>query len=148
MTPSTSLGAGHIELRSIEKRFGDFHAIRNLDLEVRSGELMALLGPSGCGKTTMLRMIAGLELPTAGRIELGGQLLNDTTAGIAVPPEQRGMGMVFQSYAVWPHMTVAENIDYPLRIRKIARDERSDRLARAVALVQLTGQERKYPHQL
>ena len=128
-----------IVLQAVEKRFGDFYAIRGLDLEVRSGELMTVLGPSGCGKTTMLRMIAGLELPTGGRIELGGQPLNDSAARIAVPPEERGMGMVFQSYAVWPHMTVAENIDYPLRIRKIARDERTDRLARAVALVQLTG---------
>ena len=137
-----------ILLSAIEKRFGDFLAIRSLDLDVRSGELMTLVGPSGCGKTTMLRMIAGLEMPTAGRIELGGRLLNDTAARVAVPPEQRGMGMVFQSYAVWPHMTVAENIDYPLRIRKIARHERDARLARVIALVHLAGQERKYPHQL
>jgi iron(III) transport system ATP-binding protein len=137
-----------IVLRAIEKRFGDFYAIRGLDLEVASGELMTVLGPSGCGKTTMLRMIAGLELPTSGRIELAGHVLNDTTARIAVPPEQRGMGMVFQSYAVWPHMTVAENVDYPLRIRKIARHEREERLARVMALVHLAGQERKYPHQL
>jgi iron(III) transport system ATP-binding protein len=148
MNPSPSHGAGHIVLRSIEKRFGDFQAIRSLDLEVRRGELMALLGPSGCGKTTMLRMIAGLELPSAGRIELGGQLLNDAGTGIAVPPDRRGMGMVFQSYAVWPHMDVAQNIDYPLRIRKVPRDERDARRARVIALVQLTGQERKYPHQL
>ena len=137
-----------IVLRAVEKRFGDFYAIRGLDLEVRGGELMTVLGPSGCGKTTMLRMIAGLELPTGGRIELGGRALNDAAARIAVPPEQRGMGMVFQSYAVWPHMTVAENIDYPLRIRKVARHEREERLARVVSLVHLDGQERKYPHQL
>jgi len=87
-------------------------------------------------------------VPSAGRIEVGGQLFNDAAAGIAVPPERRGMGMVFQSYAVWPHMTVAGNIDYPLRIRKVARDERDERLARVVALVQLAGQERKYPHEL
>jgi iron(III) transport system ATP-binding protein len=138
----------HLVLRSIEKRFGDFHAIRSLDLDVRRGELMALLGPSGCGKTTMLRMIAGLEAPSAGRIEVAGRLLDDPAAGIAVPPERRGIGMVFQSYAVWPHMTVAQNIDYPLRVRRMARAERDERLARAVALVQLAGQERKYPHQL
>jgi iron(III) transport system ATP-binding protein len=137
-----------IVLRSIEKRFGDFHAVRSLDLEVAEGELMTLLGPSGCGKTTTLRMIAGLETPTAGRIELAGRTINDTAAGIAVPPERRGIGMVFQSYAVWPHMTVARNIDYPLRIRNMARDERERRLARTVALVQLEGQEQKYPHQL
>jgi iron(III) transport system ATP-binding protein len=146
--PFTPLGAGHIVFRSIEKRFGDFPAIRSLDLEVKRGELLAVLGPSGCGKTTMLRIVAGLEAPSAGRIELGGEVLNDTAAGIAVPPERRGMGMVFQSYAVWPHMTAAENIDYPLRIRKVPREERDERLARVIALVQLAGQERKYPHQL
>ena len=138
----------HIVLRSIEKRFGDFHAIKRLDLDVEHGELMTLLGPSGCGKTTTLRMIAGLELPTSGRIELAGQVVNDAESRLAVPPERRGIGMVFQSYAVWPHMTVARNIDYPLRIRKMPRDEREGRLARALAIVQLAGQEQKYPHQL
>jgi iron(III) transport system ATP-binding protein len=138
----------HIVLRSIEKRFGDFHAVRSLDLDIEEGELMTLLGPSGCGKTTTLRMIAGLETPSAGRIELAGRVVNDTTAGVAVAPERRGIGMVFQSFAVWPHMTVARNIDYPLRIRKIAQDERERRLARIVTLVQLEGQEQKYPHQL
>ncbi|HEY6360428.1 MAG TPA: ABC transporter ATP-binding protein [Vicinamibacterales bacterium] len=137
-----------IILRSLEKRFGSFLAVSHLDLEVHEGELMTLLGPSGCGKTTTLRMIAGLEIPTAGRIELAGQTLNDTAAGIAVPPERRGMGMVFQSYAVWPHMTVARNIDYPLRIRKVARDERERRLARTLELVQLAGYADRYPHQL
>jgi iron(III) transport system ATP-binding protein len=138
----------HIVLRAIEKRFGDFQAVRSLDLEIVKGELMTLLGPSGCGKTTTLRMIAGLEMPSAGRIDLAGRALNDAAAGVAVPPERRGIGMVFQSYAVWPHMTVARNIDYPLRIRNLARDEREQRLTRALALVQLEGQEQKYPHQL
>ena len=138
----------HIVLRGVEKRFGEFQAIRPLDLDVRQGELLTLLGPSGCGKTTTLRLVAGLELPTAGRIELAGRPLNDVPAAIAVPPEQRGMGMVFQSYAVWPHMTVARNVDYPLRIRKVGREERERRLARVLALVQLEGHEQKYPHQL
>ena len=137
-----------ITLTSVEKRFGDFHAVHRLDLAIAGGELMTLLGPSGCGKTTTLRMIAGLEMPTSGRIEVAGRAVNDTAAGLAVPPERRGMGMVFQSYAVWPHMTVGGNIDYPLRIRKVPRDERERRLARTLALVQLAGQERKYPHQL
>ncbi len=138
----------HIALTSIEKRYGGFHAVHRLDLTIGAGELMTLLGPSGCGKTTTLRMIAGLEMPTAGRIEVGGRAVNDTEAGIAVPPERRGMGMVFQSYAVWPHMTVARNVDYPLRIRKVAREDREHRLARTLALVQLDGQAHKYPHQL
>jgi iron(III) transport system ATP-binding protein len=138
----------HISLKGIEKRFGDFHAIRRLDLDVHEGELMTFLGPSGCGKTTTLRMVAGLEQPTAGRIEVDGRVFNDPANGVSLPPEQRGMGMVFQSYAVWPHMTVGRNIDYPLRIRKIARDDRERRLTRVLELVQLTGQEQKYPHQL
>jgi ABC-type Fe3+/spermidine/putrescine transport system ATPase subunit len=138
----------YLALRSVEKRFGSFTAIRNLDLDVSEGELLALLGPSGCGKTTTLRMIAGLERPDAGRIEVAGRRLNDVAEGIAVPPEQRGMGMVFQSYAVWPHMTVARNIDYPLRIRRVAREEREQRLARALELVQLQGHSSKYPHEL
>ena len=137
-----------IVLRGIDKQFGDFHAITQLDLEVREGELMTFLGPSGCGKTTTLRMVAGLELPTAGTIEVAGRVFNDAARGVAVPPEKRDMGMVFQSYAVWPHMTVARNIDYPLRIRNVAHAEREDRLARALSLVHLTGQESKYPHQL
>ena len=138
----------HIVLTAVEKWFGGFQAIQHLDLDVREGELMTLLGPSGCGKTTTLRMMAGLEMPSAGRIEMAGRPLNDVAAGIAVPPERRGMGMVFQSFAVWPHMTVARNIDYPLRIRKVARDEREHRLASTLRLVQLDGQGDKYPHQL
>jgi ABC-type Fe3+/spermidine/putrescine transport system ATPase subunit len=137
-----------IVLSGVEKDFAEFQAIKQLNLEVREGELMTFLGPSGCGKTTTLRMIAGLELPTAGRIELAGRVLNDARSGIAVPPEQRGMGMVFQSYAVWPHMTVARNIDYPLRIRKADRDDCARRLAHVLALVHLEGHENKYPHQL
>ncbi|MGQ0734682.1 MAG: ABC transporter ATP-binding protein [Acidobacteriota bacterium] len=137
-----------IVLSGIEKRFGDFRALRPLDLEVRPGELMTFLGPSGCGKTTTLRVVAGLEMPSAGRIEVDGTVFNDVTAGVWVPPERRDMGMVFQSYAVWPHMTVARNIDYPLRIRQVSREERDSRLARVLGLVQLAGQEKKYPHQL
>ena len=139
---------GHIALIALDKWFGTYHAIQHLDLDVREGELMTLLGPSGCGKTTTLRMIAGLEMPSAGRIELAGRPLNDVAAALAVPPEQRGMGMVFQSFAVWPHMTVARNIDYPLRIRKVPREERESRLLQALNMVQLKGQEDKYPHQL
>src|SRR3970040_1351801 len=112
-----------VAVKNISKMFDKFTAVDHITFEVHDGELMTLLGPSGCGKTTTLRMIAGLEMPSAGRIELAGRMLNDRAAAIAVPPERRGMGMVFQSYAVWPHMTVARNIDYPLRIRKVAAEE-------------------------
>lgn len=135
-------------LQHIEKRYEAFHAVQSLDLEINQGELVTFLGPSGCGKTTTLRMVAGLELPTSGRILIGDRVVNDPAAGIAIPPENRHVGMVFQSYAVWPHMNVARNIDYPLRIQKIPREQREARLAEILALVQLTGQERKWPHQL
>lgn len=137
-----------VTLKSIEKRYGDFVAVAPLDLEVKAGELMTFLGPSGCGKTTMLRMVAGLEMPSGGRIELGDATVDDTEAGLHVPPEKRSVGMVFQSYAVWPHMNVARNIDYPLRIQKLPKATRLERLEQVLELVQLKGQEGKWPHQL
>lgn len=135
-------------LKGIEKRYDLFTAVHPLDLAIEEGELVTFLGPSGCGKTTMLRMVAGLEIPTAGSIEVGGRILNDVARGIYVPPEKRQIGMVFQSYAVWPHMTVERNIDYPLRIGKVAKDERERRLRAALEMVRLIGQEKKWPHQL
>lgn len=135
-------------LEQIDKHYGAFHAVQNLQLEIGEGELVTFLGPSGCGKTTTLRMVAGLEFPTSGRILLGERIVNDPAGGIAVPPEHRHIGMVFQSYAVWPHMSVSRNIDYPLRIQKLPRDEREGRLREILKLVQLEGQERKWPHQL
>lgn len=135
-------------LEKIDKRYDSFHAVQALDLEISEGELVTFLGPSGCGKTTTLRMVAGLEIPTSGRIVLGDRIVNDPAGGLAVPPEGRHVGMVFQSYAVWPHMNVARNIDYPLRIQKTPKEERERRLREIVELVQLKGQEHKWPHQL
>jgi iron(III) transport system ATP-binding protein len=135
-------------LERIGKSYETFHAVRELDLEIQEGELVTFLGPSGCGKTTTLRMVAGLEIPTSGRILLGDRVVNDPARQIAVPPEHRHIGMVFQSYAVWPHMRISQNIDYPLRIQKVSRDERERRLEEIVNLVQLKGQEDKWPHQL
>jgi len=117
-------------------------------MEIPEGELVTLLGPSGCGKTTTLRIIAGLEIPTEGRLKIGDQVFNDVENRVYVPPEKRDLGMVFQSYAVWPHMTVGRNIDYPLRIKRVQREERDRRLREILELVHLTGQEDKYPHQL
>ena len=105
-----------IEIRNVSKRFGEFHALRDVSLDIESGELIALLGPSGCGKTTLLRSIAGFVMPQAGRIRVAGR---DITA---LPPEKRGTAMMFQSYALWPHMTVAENIGYGLKMRGAGRD--------------------------
>ncbi|MGO1561873.1 MAG: ABC transporter ATP-binding protein, partial [Actinomycetaceae bacterium] len=102
-----------LRLSGLRKTFGEKEAVRNLSLDLERGQLLALLGPSGCGKTTTLRMIAGLETPTSGRITLDGRVLADNK--IALPPERRGLGMVFQSYALWPHMTVGENVAFGLK---------------------------------
>lgn len=137
-----------VTLTQIEKRYETFTAVERLDLSVQSGELVTLLGPSGCGKTTTLRMVAGLETPTHGTIEVGGGAVSDAASGLFIPPERRGIGMVFQSYAIWPHMTVARNIDYPLRIQKLSREDRESRLEKILELVHLKGHEGKWPHQL
>lgn len=139
---------GRVVLTNIEKNYGTFHAVKPLSMTVEEGELVTFLGPSGCGKTTTLRLVAGLETPTAGRIEVAGRVFADAKSRINLPPEKRDIGMVFQSYAVWPHMTVERNIDYPLRIKRIPRDERETRLRAILDLVQLTGQEKKWPHEL
>ncbi|MHB8879695.1 MAG: ATP-binding cassette domain-containing protein, partial [Myxococcaceae bacterium] len=99
------MGPAAIELRSLQKSYGETPVVRGLSLEVQSGEFLSLLGPSGCGKTTTLRMVAGLERPDGGSIVLGGAEVDGPSAH--VPPERRGLGMVFQSYAIWPHRTVA-----------------------------------------
>ena len=131
-----------ISLRSLSKRFGDVIAVDQLDLELPEGELVALLGPSGCGKTTTLRMVAGFEIPTEGRILLGDR---DVTR---LPPERRDCGMVFQNYALFPHMTVAENVAFGLQMRGVAKAEASERVARILEKVGLKGRERRRPRQL
>ena len=98
-----------VRATGLVKTFGSVVAVSTLSLEAKAGEFLTLLGPSGCGKTTTLRLIAGLERPDQGEIHLGSRLLSSSGSGLFVPPEQRGMGMVFQSYAIWPHMTVFEN---------------------------------------
>jgi iron(III) transport system ATP-binding protein len=117
--------------------------VDDLTLEVDAGEFLVLLGPSGCGKTTLLRALAGLEGVQAGRIELDGRLVDDPAAGVCVPTERRGLSMMFQSYALWPHKTVAQNVEYPLTTRRIARTERAERVRSVLAAVgvgQLAGQ--------
>ena len=131
-----------VALRGIGKRFGDSAAVRELDLEVASGEFVALLGPSGCGKSTTLRIIAALEQPDEGRIEIGGR---DVTA---LPPSARGVAMVFQNYALFPHLSVAENIVFGLTVRRVDRAERERRLARAAGLLGLEGLLARKPAQL
>ena len=128
-------------------------AVDNLDLTLERGEFICLLGPSGCGKTTTLRAIAGLETPTRGVIEIGDQVVFSSESGTYVPTERRGLGMVFQSYAVWPHMTVAENVGFPLRHGIGKRDkarhgEVDDRVGRMLELMDCTHLARRYPSEL
>ena len=131
-----------IEARNIVKRFGDFTALDDVSVEVEAGSLTALLGPSGSGKSTLLRVIAGLERPDAGQVCLDGR---DVTG---VAPQQRGVGFVFQHYAAFKHMTVAENVAFGLRIRRRPRAEVKERVAELLELVQLTRLGKRYPAQL
>jgi len=126
----------------VEKSYGDQRAVRGIDLTVQPGEFVTLLGPSGCGKTTCLRMVAGFVAPSRGRIIMGGR---DVTA---LPPYRRNTGMVFQSYALFPHKTVAENIAFGLRVRHLPRAEREPRIAEALRLVHLEQFASRYPAQL
>lgn len=131
-----------IEIRNVSKRFGKVAAVDNVSLDIRSGEFFVLLGPSGCGKTTLLRMIAGFEVPTSGQIIIDGQDM----AGI--PPNKRPVNMVFQSYAVFPHMSVADNVGYGLKIAGVGRAERDERVREALGLVKLDGFEERRPDQM
>jgi iron(III) transport system ATP-binding protein len=136
-----------VRLQALTKRYAaEVAAVRELTLEIRHGELLSLLGPSGCGKTTTLRLIAGFLAPDAGEIWLGDRRLS--APGRAVPPERRGMSMLFQSYAVWPHKTVAENVTYGLKFRAVPRAEWPRRLRDALALVRLEGLQDRYPGEL
>ena len=135
-----------VRLTSLVKRYGDNEVVRGLDLHVRDGEIVCLLGPSGCGKTTTLRMVAGLERPTAGEVSIGDRPVS--SAGLFVPPEERRLGMVFQSYAVWPHMRVLDNVMFPLDVAGMARSEAEERAIEALASVKLHGLDARYPHQL
>ena len=114
-------------------------AVKNLSLDVLDGEILTLLGPSGCGKTTTLRMVAGLETPDAGDIFFGDEAVVMTSRQLNLPPNKRNVGMVFQSYAIWPHMTVAENVAFPLKARRFPKNEIKERVLRALDLVGLSG---------
>jgi ABC-type Fe3+/spermidine/putrescine transport system ATPase subunit len=130
-----------LALTDIRKVFGPQPAVDRVSLDVRRGEVFTLLGPSGCGKTTTLRLIAGLERPDAGEITLRGRLVASVPRRVFVAPDRRNLGMVFQSYAIWPHMTVFENVAYPLTLRRLGRAAIRERVTRVLDLVGLAGTE-------
>lgn len=131
-----------IRLENVTKRFGDFTAISDLSLDIHEGEFFALLGPSGCGKTTLMRMIAGFETPTTGRITLGGQDI------VPVPPNRRPVNMMFQSYALFPHLSVADNIAFGLKRAGLPKNEIAERVAEMLRLVQLEKFAHRKPHEI
>ncbi len=131
-----------IEFKKVSKIFGGTRVVDDLSLEIHDGEFVVLLGPSGCGKTTTLRMLAGLETATSGDIYIGGERVND------VPTQHRDLAMVFQSYALYPHMSIAENIGYPLRVRKIEKNERAQRVNRVAAMLEIESLLDRKPRQL
>jgi iron(III) transport system ATP-binding protein len=141
-----TVAAIRIEELELKYKNRDSAAVRDLSIEIADGEFVALLGPSGCGKTTTLRMIAGFLRPTAGRILVDGRVYS--SAESVLPPERRGMGMVFQNYAVWPHMTVFDNIAFGLTARQVKRRDIEARVAAIIQTVNLKGLERSFPGQL
>jgi ABC-type Fe3+/spermidine/putrescine transport system ATPase subunit len=134
-TPSEPI----LRVRGLSKIYGGIRVVDDVTFDLAAGEVLTLLGPSGCGKSTTLRMVAGLERPDVGEIWVRGRLVASATQRMMVPPEGRNLGLVFQSYAIWPHMTVAENIAYPLRVRRMDRAAIAAKVADMIRLVQLDG---------
>lgn len=137
-----------VKFTNIKKSYGDVEIIPNFNFEIKDKEFVSFLGPSGCGKTTCLRMVAGLEKSTGGQIHVDDELVSDFENGIFVPPEKRHMGMVFQSYAVWPHMNVFDNVAYPLKIAKMGKDKIRSKVNEILDVVELTGLDQRMPNQL
>jgi ABC-type Fe3+/spermidine/putrescine transport system ATPase subunit len=131
-----------IAVENLTKRFGALAAVSRVSLSIQEGEMFTLLGPSGCGKTTLLRLLAGFYAADEGEIRFGDRVVND------VPPHERGIGMVFQNYALWPHMTVSENVSYGLKLRKVSSSDMAARVREVLAKVGLTGLSDRYPGQL
>ena len=137
-----------LRVRGLSKIYGTAPVVSDVSFDLHAGEVLTLLGPSGCGKSTTLRLIAGLEQPDAGEIWVRGRLVASATSQVMVPPEGRRIGLVFQSYAIWPHMTVAENIGYPLKVRRMDRGIIADKVADMIRLVKLDGLAGRMPTEL
>ncbi len=137
-----------IEIKGISKQYAGRTILSDLSLELQDGECFTLLGPSGCGKTVLLRLIAGFEAPDSGSILIGGDVVADASSGQMLPPDKRSLGMVFQDYAVWPHMTVFDNVAYPLKLAGIGANELKSRAMRNIELVGLTNLDQRLPSQL
>ena len=137
-----------IVLENVSKRFDDFVAVDDLNMVIEDREFITLLGPSGCGKTTTLRMIAGLETPTEGKITIGDQVVFDSSAGINVSPAKRDIGFLFQNYALWPHMTVYQNIAFGLENLKWPKAKIRERVNEMLAMLKIEQFEDRYPSEL
>lgn len=139
-----------IKLAGIEKAYtkGTPPAVTDLNLNIADGEFLCLLGPSGCGKTTTLRMIAGLEHPTAGSITVGNRVVDSVEDGIFLPPEKREMGLVFQSYALWPHLTIRENVDFGLKLKKVEKTQRNQMTDKVMETLGIAKYAKRYPSEL
>ena len=135
-------GSADLLIEGVGKRFGEVVALDRVSLQVAQGELLTILGPSGSGKTTLLKVVAGFETPDGGSVKVGGEEIT------ALPPAKRDIGMVFQNYALFPHLTVQGNVAFPLEMRNVARAEIERRVAEAIAMVELKGYERRLPRQL
>lgn len=137
-----------IRVEGIAKSYGKHQVHKDLTLSIKRGECFTLLGPSGCGKTVLLRLIAGFETPDTGKIFIDNTVVSDPAGGITVSPDRRGLGVVFQDYAVWPHMTVFDNVGYPLKIAKVPKNELRERVMAAIKMVGMNGLERRLPSEL
>ncbi len=137
-----------IVIKNLTKRFGEVKAVNDVSLTVETGTFLTLLGPSGCGKTTLLRCVAGLEDPDEGEIYIGDKLIFSHAKGISIPPGKRELGLVFQNYALWPHMKVDKNITFALEIQKLGKEEMQKRMKTALAEVKMEGFEDRYPREM
>ena len=137
-----------VSFKSVKKSYGNTSVIKDFTFEIKDGEFIAFLGPSGCGKTTCLRMVAGLEKNTGGSIYIGEKEVSNFENNVFLAPEKRNLGMVFQSYAVWPHMNVFDNVAYPLKVGKTDKSDIQKKVKEVLEIVELDGLEKRMPNQL